>query len=102
MPQKAKMKIYDGSKWVEYVFPVSDHSHGYIQDLSIDGSKLKYTKGDGSSGELTIPDNNTTYTIRRQGASLILTGSDGSTSSAQAGVNITYEDERENFKIVNY
>lgn len=57
--------------------------------ISISGHTITLTPSSGTAQSVTVPDNNTTYTISKSGSTVTLTGSDGSTSTF-TDANTTY------------
>ena len=57
--------------------------------LSISGHTVTMTGSDGSTSSVTIPDANTTYSLSKSGNTITLTGSDGTTTSVTDS-NTTY------------
>lgn len=49
--------------------------------ISISGHTITLTPSSGTAQSVTVPDNNTTYTISKSGSTVTLTGSDGNTST---------------------
>lgn len=57
--------------------------------LSVSGHTVTMTGSDGTTSSVTIPDANTTYSLSKSGNTITLTGSDGSTTSVTDS-NTTY------------
>ena len=65
---------YDGTHWVQNDADINGNTYG----LSMSGDQLSIVEN-GGSASVTIPDENTTYTLSKSGSTITLTDSEGHT-----------------------